>query len=96
MFINDFAAKRKQFSSKENIKDIGFLFFIALAYFLHVLIAGNSQVISAQGTDIWSQYFYWREFGFANLRRGDFPLWNPYVFRGRLLSQQVSRRFSIR
>ncbi len=72
--------------SWRNLHEDGFaaLFLLALAavYFVPVLAAGNSLVLSAAGTDIWSQYFYWRAFGFNALGRGELPLWNPYIFSG--------------
>jgi hypothetical protein len=67
---------------KKEGREIAFLFLLAAAYFLPVLINGNSRVISAEGGDTWSAYFNWRHFGFASLVRGEIPLWNPYSFSG--------------
>src|ERR1051325_7995391 len=59
---------------------LGFLLLVTLCYFLPALLAGNGRVLSSRDTDTWNQYFYWREFGFHALARGELPLWNPYVF----------------
>jgi hypothetical protein len=58
------------------------LFGVAALYFVPVLLAGNGKILSAVGTDVWSQFYYWRHFGFGALARGELPLWNPYVFSG--------------
>lgn len=67
---------------KEDWAAIAFLFVLAILYFLPVLIKGNSRVLSSIGTDIWSQYFYWRHFGYTSIANGELPLWNPYIFSG--------------
>src|SRR5919109_4418365 len=72
----------KKFGIKEDVKEIVFLFLLAAAYFLPVLINSNAQVISAEGADTWGQYFYWRHFGFGSVAKGELPLWNPYIFSG--------------
>lgn len=54
----------------------------AACYFLPVLASGNEVVLSAAGTDIWNQYYYWRRFGFDALAQGELPLWNPFLFSG--------------
>jgi hypothetical protein len=55
---------------------------LASAYFFPILAAGNREILSAEGADVWSQYFYWRHFGFSALARGELPLWNPFIFSG--------------
>jgi hypothetical protein len=60
----------------------GFLFALTVFYFLPVLAAGGSRILSAEGADVWNQYFYWRHFGFNALALGELPLWNPYIFSG--------------
>lgn len=52
-----------------------------LAMFGDVLISAN-RVISWEGTDTYSHFIYWRQFGFDELRRGNLPLWNPHLFSG--------------
>jgi len=46
------------------------------------LFGSSGQVLSAAGTDIEMQFFGWRQFGFGELAKGHFPLWNPHVFCG--------------
>jgi len=60
----------------------GFLLLVNALYFLPVLMAGNGAVLSAAGKDTWTQFYYWRQFAFESLARGEWPLWNPYVFSG--------------
>jgi hypothetical protein len=59
-----------------------FLLSLDLLYFLPVLVKGNSAVLSLHDTDTWHQFFYWRQFAFESLSRGELPLWNPYLFSG--------------
>jgi len=61
---------------------VTFLFALALAYFLPVILRGNHEILSYKQTDIWNQYYFWREFGFGALARGEIPLWNPYIYSG--------------
>src|SRR5574341_1356018 len=61
---------------------IVFLLSVNALYFLPVLAQGNGVVLSAPGTDTWSQFFYWRHFAYEHLAKGELPLWNPYVFSG--------------
>lgn len=78
-------------NGKRNEKSVGladdclplaFLVAVAVLYFLPVLLKGNAVVLSKEGTDTWSEFFYWRHFGFGSLARGEIPLWNPHVFSG--------------
>jgi len=39
-------------------------------------------ILSRQEGDVGTLYYYWRSFGFDNLKRGIIPLWNPYIFCG--------------
>ena len=55
---------------------------LAALYFLPVLTQGNDVVLSKSGTDTWRQFFYWRHFAYESLSRGEWPLWNPYIFSG--------------
>ncbi len=58
------------------------LFATAALYFLPRLLQGNRQFLSSIDGDTWSQFFYWRQFAFSELARGELPLWNPYNFSG--------------
>lgn len=61
---------------------IGFLFLVDAIYFLPVLAKGNTSVLSLPGTDTWMQFYYWRQFAYESIARGELPLWNPYLFSG--------------
>ncbi len=58
------------------------LFCLTLAMFADVLFTSKEIVLSKDGTDIYSQFIYWRSFGFDELRKGNLALWNPYIFSG--------------
>lgn len=47
-----------------------------------VLLGKDGVILSNRGTDLSSQYTYWREFGFNQLKQGVMPLWDPHVFSG--------------
>ncbi len=53
-----------------------------LVIFGDVLFAAGDRVVSEARTDICLQYAPWRDFGFSQLRHGNFPLWNPHIFSG--------------
>ncbi|PWU09645.1 MAG: hypothetical protein C5B50_26970 [Verrucomicrobia bacterium] len=44
--------------------------------------SGDKVLSSGDQGDLISQYSYWREFGFGELRHGHLPLWNPHIFCG--------------
>lgn len=67
---------------KNERRPLAVLFLLALVYFLPALLKGNALVLSGEGTDTWSQFYFWRSFGFGMLARGELPLWNPYSFSG--------------
>jgi hypothetical protein len=57
----------------------------ALAVFGDVLfVTGDKKdtVVSLAHNDIGLQYAAWRDFGFSQLRHGNFPLWNPHIYSG--------------
>jgi hypothetical protein len=58
------------------------LLILTLAMFGRVLLSPGDQILSHSGTDLSSQFVYWRQFGFRELRAGHLALWNPYVFSG--------------
>ena len=55
---------------------------VALAMFGDLLFAGPTRVLGHPGSDMFLQYFAWREFGFRELANGNFALWNPHIFSG--------------
>ena len=50
--------------------------------FADVLFSDGSKILSSPHTDIASQFIYWRDFGFTELRKGKLALWNPHLFSG--------------
>ncbi len=55
---------------------------MTLAMFAGVLFLPGDQVLSQLGMDTSNIFVYWRQFGFGQLRAGNFALWNPEVFSG--------------
>ena len=53
-----------------------------LAVFGDVLFAAGDTVVSLAHNDIGLQYAAWRDFGFSQLRHGNFALWNPHIYSG--------------
>jgi len=51
------------------------------ALFQPLFQSGNRVLASPEG-DMIIQFIPWREFGFGQLRHGNFPLWNPYIYGG--------------
>ena len=61
---------------------IGILCVITLVFFGDLLFTPGETVLSQQGTDLYREFVYSRAFGFDELRQGNLPLWNPYLFAG--------------
>ena len=55
---------------------------LTVLMFADVLLRPAPPLLSDYGTDLSTQFLFWREFGFSELRHGNFALWNPYVFCG--------------
>ena len=55
---------------------------LTLIVFSDVLFTPDDVVLSTPGADLAHQYVAWRDFGFSELRRGNFALWNPYIYCG--------------
>lgn len=55
---------------------------LTLGMFGDVLFTSRPIVLSDSGTDLASQFIYWRAFTADQLRHGHLPLWNPHVFCG--------------
>src|SRR5262249_20438815 len=53
-----------------------------LAMFGDALFVGHGRILSAEGEDLWSIFYYWDRFAFGELVRGNLVLWNPYNFAG--------------
>lgn len=41
-----------------------------------------SWVLSREEGDVSTLYYYWRSYGFSELKKGIIPFWNPYIFCG--------------
>ncbi len=55
---------------------------ITVAVFGEALLLPGDQVLSRPNGDIATQFMYWRQFGFDELRAGHIALRNPHVFSG--------------
>jgi hypothetical protein len=55
---------------------------VLLLFFGDMLFFGEERVLSAKGTDLYSQFLDWYTFGFGELGHGRLALWNPHIFSG--------------
>src|SRR5437879_1027995 len=69
-------------SRRSTIFSLILLLAMALAMFADLLFAGGTRVLGHPGSDMFLQYFAWREFGFRELAKGNLALWNPHIFSG--------------
>jgi hypothetical protein len=60
------------------------LIFAALSFatFGSILLDGSHRVLGSPECDVVMQFVPWRAFGFGEMRKGNFPLWNPFIFGG--------------
>jgi len=58
------------------------LFGICVLMFADVLSGYHHGILSGSGADLASEFYYWRQFGFSELRHGHLAQWNPYVYGG--------------
>lgn len=61
---------------------IALLALLTTAMFGDVFLPGRDLLLSRFGTDLDTQFRYWREYGFNQISQGEFPLWNPHSFCG--------------
>jgi hypothetical protein len=61
---------------------LGGLALLTLAMFGETLIAPGARVLGDPGHDLAVHFLWWREFGFAELAKGNLALWNPHIFSG--------------
>lgn len=54
----------------------------ALTLFMFGDLLFSKLAVSHVSADLAMQFIPWREFGFAELRQGNIPLWNPYIYGG--------------
>src|SRR6266542_61883 len=69
-------------SRRSTIFSLILLLAVALAMFGDLLFAGGTRVLGHPGSDMFLQYFAWREFGFRELAKGNLALWSPHIFSG--------------
>ena len=69
-------------SRRSTIISLILLLALALAVFGDLLFVGGKRVLGHPGSDMFLQYFAWREFGFRELAKGNLALWNPHIFSG--------------
>jgi len=73
----------KQFILKHHFLTAALIMMAAtVAMFSNTLFLSADRIISWQGTDTYSHFVYWRDFGFSQLRQGNLPLWNPQLYSG--------------
>lgn len=58
------------------------ILFLPLIMFADVLFTAKDIVLSNSINDIAMHYVHLRSFGFGELSKGNFPLWNPHIFCG--------------
>lgn len=61
---------------------LGGLALLAAAMFYDALFAAGASVLGAANGDMALQFLPWRDFGFAELARGNLALWNPHIYSG--------------
>ena len=55
---------------------------VTIAMFADVVLFSDNLILSNNASDIVKQFFYWRDFGFSQLKHGNLALWNPHIFSG--------------
>src|SRR5438105_4415902 len=69
-------------SHRFTIAALTILFALALGVFADLLFGGGSRVLGHAASDLFLQYYAWRDFGFRELAKGNLALWNPHIFSG--------------
>jgi hypothetical protein len=69
-------------SRRSTIISLILLLAVALAMFGDLFFIRGTRVLGHPGSDMFLQYFAWREFGFRELAKGNLALWNPHIFSG--------------
>jgi Bacterial membrane protein YfhO len=69
-------------SYRSTIVALALLFALALGIFADLLFGGGSRVLGHPASDLFLQYYAWRDFGFRELAKGNLALWNPHIFSG--------------
>jgi len=58
------------------------LLILTLAMFGDVLFSQGGRVLSREGLDLYRGEMFGLEFEFGEIKKGNFPLWNPHVYSG--------------
>lgn len=58
------------------------LLIICFSMFADVILGIRHGILSDAYTDLATEFYYWRDFGFSELRHGHLAQWNPYVYGG--------------
>ena len=61
---------------------LGSLLLLVLTMFFDVLLVPGARVLGSETADMARQFLPWREFGFAELAKGNLALWNPHNYAG--------------
>lgn len=69
-------------SARSTIAALALLFALAIGIFADVLFTGGTRVLGHSASDLFLQYYAWRDFGFRELAKGNLALWNPHIFCG--------------
>jgi Bacterial membrane protein YfhO len=69
-------------SYRSTIVALALLFALGLGIFADLLFGSGSRVLGHSASDLFLQYYAWRDFGFRELARGNLALWNPHIFSG--------------
>ena len=63
-------------------KAVALLGVLVFAIFADMLVAPGHFLLGNKTTDMFLQFFSWREFGFGQLSHGNLALWNPHIYGG--------------
>jgi len=80
--MNFFLARISKSPSLSAFLALSLLAALDLAMLGGALWQDGKRVLGAPDTDMFAQFAAWRAFGFSEIARGHFPLWNPYVYCG--------------
>ncbi len=70
------------FSRRPFLAGPGILALTTAVLFNRFLSPFTQRILSLSGEDMTSQFVWWRQFGFEELKKGHLALWDPYLFCG--------------
>ncbi len=59
---------------------LGVLALLCVAFYWDVLWLSDDHIVA--GNDLTNMFLHWLRFAVSSVQRGQFPLWNPYLFSG--------------